>query len=92
MIQCADEIQIPKYRYCYIEGNWDLFYATSQFAYYGKDGDIIMIRISDGTSVAGAEFAEIGLKDSFDAIQSGEEILLYKADVIPSYIPTWCLS
>lgn len=69
--------KIPKLIYSYWYGNFELFFATDSFCYYEKDGELIMMRTSNGDQVAGAEFAEIGLYDSFDNVNKGKEKLIF---------------
>lgn len=70
--------KISKYHYNATLGACKLYLATDKFLYYEKYGASIMLSTDDGHAVSdNTFFSEIGLEESFRAIEDGKEKILY---------------
>lgn len=69
----------PKVLYDSLMEEYTLALATDEYTYYRTDGDAyLMLETATGEVVADDYFAECGYSDSEEAVEEGEEILLFQ--------------
>lgn len=80
--------KIPEYYYSPVYETSKLYFATDKFLYYDDFGATTAINTKYGYVVADGDFAEIGLFNSFKAVNEGTEKLLYGE--IPEEYTNYC--